>query len=124
MSASRERTVVEDQERGTAPIVTVAHVLSAWEKKAGKGKWETGERAGDGKRETGNREHETGNGITRHTIAKRVAKGVKTPNECPTQSGRGHEEVEDQYWNSCSHTLDAKRVGGFSNSFEYYPVWY
>ena len=74
-----------DQERGTAHIVTVAHVLSAWEQEAGKGKRETGERAGNGKWETGNREHETGNGITRHTIAKRVPKGVKRPNECPKE---------------------------------------
>ena len=60
MSASRERTEVEDQERGTAHIVTVAHVLSAWEQEAGKGKRETGERAGNGKQETVNMKREMG----------------------------------------------------------------
>ena len=50
MSASQERTEIEDQERGTAHIVTVAHVLSAWEQEAGKGNGKPGKG-----QETGNR---------------------------------------------------------------------
>ena len=60
MSATRERIEVEDQEKGKAHIVIVAHIVSAWEQEAGKGKQETRERAGNGKREAGKREHETG----------------------------------------------------------------
>ena len=61
ISATRYKTEVEDQEKGTAHIVTVAHIVSAWEQEMGRGKRETGERAGNGKRETGQRERETGN---------------------------------------------------------------
>ena len=61
MSATRERTVVEDQEKGKAHIVTVAHIASAWEQETGKGKRETGERAGNGKQDTVNMKREMGN---------------------------------------------------------------
>ena len=53
MSATRQRTEVEDQEKGKAHIVIVAHIVSAWEQETGKGKRETG---GKGRRwETGSR---------------------------------------------------------------------
>ena len=61
MSATRDRTEIEGQEKGTAHIVTIAHIVSDWEQETGKGKRETGERAGNGKREAGHREHDTGN---------------------------------------------------------------
>ena len=50
MSAIRDKTEVEDQEKGTAHIVTVAHIVSAWEQER---EWGNG-KPGKGQ-ETGNR---------------------------------------------------------------------